>query len=667
MTWAHPEMLGWLLGVAALAVGALVAQRHHHARLAQRFPHGFDREVLPAAVRRRRALALSATLASLACVVIALAEPLTQDEEIEIAAEGVDIVLVVDLSRSMDATDVEPSRLERARREIQDLSERLTGDRVGLVIFAGGAYPRLPLTSDHRALELVVRELHTKVFQAQGSNLGDAIREALGLLELADSGAGQAIIVLSDGEIHRPDHALAAADEAASAGVRVYGWLIGQQAAPIPDGQGGFVVDPRTRERVLSTPTPDTLQAIAQRTGGAVVRSVAGTSDAEALYDREIRQRLATAVGQRGTRRISQSAVGLPLALAVALALLGAWLGDGRRVALTLILAFVTLSSPTAQAQSSSLREADALLRAGQSEQAARRLEALVAEAPDDPDLLQRLGVARYRAGDPRGAAEAFERAARSGDPDALFNAGNAWWRSGLLERARERYEQALERDPQHPFAPQNLEAVQRAIAERAISPPPPPPEADQPGQPSEQGDGEDDPDAPEPTPGTADGDAEAPDGAGDQDQEGRPGDQGSGSAEGAPPPSGDQEGQPQQGQADPDGQDSPDGPPQAPADGPSSGEAPDGGDGTRSDAGELEDLDDLAERTEGLAGGQAEDGDPSTAPPSDGGGGSPLDGQIQPAGGEDVDRQQAERILDSVEEGRPRIYIPGASREPPW
>src|SRR5690606_13031593 len=122
-----------------------------------------------------------------------------------------------------------PSRLERARREILDLIEVLEGDRVGLVMFAGGAYPRMPLTLDYKALELIVRELDTRTFQAQGSALGLALREATSLLENQSGDAGRAILVLSDGEVHEPDDALAAAREAAAAGITVYGLVVGNE------------------------------------------------------------------------------------------------------------------------------------------------------------------------------------------------------------------------------------------------------------------------------------------------------------------------------------------------------------------------------------------------------------------------------------------------------
>ena len=140
------------------------------------------------------------------------------------------MVLVLDLSSSMDARDVDPSRLERARREVSDLVGLLGGDRVGLVIYAGGAYPRMPLTKDHDALTMLVSEVSTQDFQIQGSALGEAIEESIQLLTNDDtSTAGRAILVLSDGEVHNIQSVLEAAQNAAEARIQIYGLQIGTE------------------------------------------------------------------------------------------------------------------------------------------------------------------------------------------------------------------------------------------------------------------------------------------------------------------------------------------------------------------------------------------------------------------------------------------------------
>ncbi len=681
MTWAHPAALWALIAVLVLAIVAVRATRTHHARLAAVFRGGFDRTILPGRVRVRRSVARACAVGALTCLVVALAEPRAGSSEQDIEAEGVDLVLAVDLSRSMDARDVDPSRLERARREILDLTERMQGDRVGLVIYAGGAYPRMPLTLDYKALKLLVRELDTHVFQAQGSNLAEAIREGIGLLGVSEATAGKAIVVLTDGEVHRPEAAYEAADEAAAAGVAVYGWIIGQQAAPIPDpsrrGGGEFVIDPRTQQTAMTTPDPTTLEEVARRTGGAVVRSVPGTSDVEALYDREIRGTLRATVGQRGVRQVQDSAVGLPLTLAALLGLLAAWLGDGRAgrglwLVLCLLGAVVPRAAHAADPQA--LRDADLAYQAGRTEEALRNYEAMVAESPDDPALLQRLGAARYRIGDARGAADAFDRAARSGGADAAYNAGNAWWQAGLLERAQARYREALARDPEHAAAKDNLQRVEQAIeVRRAEAPPPPPPqEASQPqqdGSPSPND--EDDADQPPGGQGAPENRDESSDASQRQGADQRPPEdgpqEGSGTDQSADPDQPPGEGPPPQGEASPDGSGEPPPPSDDPASGqsgPQGGEPPEG-DGTRQDdaqGSEPADLDDITDAAGGQGGEDTAAGDPE-GEGTGGSGGSPTDG----AAGEDASKAQAERILDGVEEGRPRVYVPGRGGELPW
>ncbi|MEO0606470.1 MAG: VWA domain-containing protein, partial [Myxococcota bacterium] len=161
-TWL--PQCGWLLlwpGVALL--GGLVAFFSWSAReQLARFVHGdLLEQVLPRSVRVRRTIRDTLALSGLALALFALAGP-RFDKQLQIVrSSGTDLVILLDLSRSMDARDVDPSRLERARREIRDLGRLAAGDRVGLVVFAGGAYPRLPLTEDYKALELVVSETDT--------------------------------------------------------------------------------------------------------------------------------------------------------------------------------------------------------------------------------------------------------------------------------------------------------------------------------------------------------------------------------------------------------------------------------------------------------------------------------------------------------------------------
>lgn len=606
MSWAQPAWFLALPLVAALAAVVVLAARRHQVLLARWFRGPALERAIPIAVRRRRGRREAAALLALALGVVALAEPRFDKQLQQIEAKGTDLVLVVDLSRSMDATDVQPSRLVRAQREIADLLALRPGDRVGLVVFAGGAVPRLPLTLDHRAVQTVLGEIQTADFQAQGSDVGGAIRAAVRLLSRDPaSAAGKAIVLLSDGEVHDPSDATAAAASAAEAHIPVFAVGIGEAAAPVPTEAGPLVWE---GEAVVTTPDPGTLQALARATGGAYVTSVASADDMEGLAA-ELERSLVAVSRVQQQRETWRSAYAVPLWGALLAALFAAWYGDGRDPArrravgvATGWLALALAAAPVAEA--GPLADADALYRAGQAAQAVRLLEELALSQPDDPAVLERLGAARYRAGDFEGAAQAYDRtAAIRGQPSDWYNAGNAHYQAGRLERARERYDQVLAASPEHEGATQNRARVEKELIERRKPKPPPPP----------QGGGSEDPsggggqDGPEPQPGEQDPNAPP---------EGGQGQPGSG------PP------QPGEGDAPPGGQ-----PPPGQS-GQGSGETPD----------------------------VSQIGDQAPGDPSAQGGASAPSGE---AG--EVSAAAAERLLDSVEEGQPGYSYGGPPGGKPW
>lgn len=600
-TWL--PQCGWLLLWPVVGVlGALTAGFSWMARdrLAQIVRGDLLEQVVPRSVRARRTVRDVLAFTGLALALFALAGP-RFDKQLQIVrASGTDLVILLDLSRSMNARDVDPSRLERARREIADLGRLIEGDRVGLVVFAGAAYPRLPLTEDFTALELVVSETDTDSFQAQGSNLGAAIREALDLLDNHEDQAGQALIVLSDGETHQPDEALAAAQEASARGVPIYTMGIGIEPAPVPMPDGR----PMSHQGrpVLSSPDFTTLEDVARITGGAFVQSNAAANDMTGLYG-EIRDTIQAVARDFHQRETWREAFGWPLSIAL-LCLLGAgWIGEGRRsfgAASTVVLALGLASS---SARAGPLEDADALYREGRYEAAAEQYTQLSLEQPGDVEILDRLGAARYRAGDYDGAARAFDEAlSLSDDSDLLFNSGNAHYQAGRLERALSRYDEALEVSPGHRPALRNRGIVEDEIARRRQIQPPPPPQ-------------------PQPQPG---GDSEQPEESPPGDQPEPPEDPG----EGPPPP-------------DPSGEQAPPQGEPGEQDAPPQGEPDDPGSSGAVDPEEVEEQ--------------------SEERPADEGG-IDSDGEAGP-----ISASQAHRLLDSIEEGSQRVQVRGRSGDKPW
>ncbi len=223
---------------------------------------------------------------SLTALVVALAGVRYGSIEEEVRARGVDVMVALDVSDSMLARDVESdaglTRLERAKREILDLIARLNGDRIGLVLFAGDAVLQLPLTLDYEAAALFVREVAPELVSTKGTAIAKAIDVSILAFE-AGVAEGRAIILITDGEDTEGDVS-AAAEKAKESGVRVFGIGVGRsEGAPIPLATGGFRRD-KKGEMVLSRLDEAQLVAIANLTGGDVVRSTSGDYDLERIY-----------------------------------------------------------------------------------------------------------------------------------------------------------------------------------------------------------------------------------------------------------------------------------------------------------------------------------------------------------------------------------------------
>ena len=328
MNWIQPSWLGLLPVVVLLATIVGLAGMLHRRRIRGVFPGDFFDRILPPSVRRRRTIRDVSWLIALALGCVALAEPAFDKEITQIHTKGVDLVIALDLSRSMAAQDVDPNRLERARREIADLLEEMVGDRVAVIFFAGEAVARLPLTQDYRAVEWVLEGASPDLFRAQGSAVGKAIDSARELLARDEGKAGKAMVIFSDGETHDPEDAIRAANEAHAEGLIIYAMGIGDSAAPIPTSQGPLKYQGKV---VTTTPTFDVLQDVARITGGAFVKSVPSASDTQSLYHRAIKPNVAAVNRESFAAEHWKSAYQYPLGLGLLFWLLGAWLGEGKR------------------------------------------------------------------------------------------------------------------------------------------------------------------------------------------------------------------------------------------------------------------------------------------------------------------------------------------------
>ena len=276
----------WWLWLVPLFCAYVFAMERRRKVLLSRFAEAPLLRSLSASRDGRRWFRAGLLAIALTCMIFSLSGLEVGFEWEEVQRQGVDLVIALDTSDSMLVRDVESggglSRLERAKREIQDLLDLLQGDRVALVAFAGTSFLELPLTLDYGAAELFLGAIDNEIIPVKGTDLSSAIRTSV---EAFESGTedDRALILITDGEDH-DGQALEAAREAAEQGVRIFAIGIGrEQGAPIPRAGGGFRRD-RNGEIILSRLDEATLQRIALETGGRYVRSVTGDVDLEQIY-----------------------------------------------------------------------------------------------------------------------------------------------------------------------------------------------------------------------------------------------------------------------------------------------------------------------------------------------------------------------------------------------
>jgi Ca-activated chloride channel family protein len=473
----HPEWLASVLGALALTALALAA-----ARLASR------RRRARVAPGTRPGLSLArdaALLVALACIGAALLGPRIGERSLRVPASGVDVVLLVDVSRSMDAADVPPSRLARARRAAEEVLMRLApGDRAALAVFAGRGALLTPLTPDREALAELLPALDTSLVEPASSDLASGVRAALAAFENG-SERPRVLFVLSDGEDPERRSSVGAA-EALRAAVRVVALGLGGDAGAEIDDHGVPLRDPEQRV-VVSRRDMARLERLAAATGGRLFAADAwGAFDVGAVAA-EVRRDAGRGHGDWVERRIPAVRV-WPLA-ALAFALLAAEGLPGPRRSTFSRFARAAAAAPRGRR---AWRAAAALALCAVAIGAGPPPATDESAAPAaDPRALVELGLARLAHGQHEAAERAFFAAAlATRDPEL---AALAWYDLGVsaLERgdaaaARDAFFDALALDPADREARFDLAWALDALARAASEEPPekPPDEAPPPAPP---------------------------------------------------------------------------------------------------------------------------------------------------------------------------------------
>ena len=243
-------------------------------------------QLMPEVSKYRPDVKFWLVFSALAMVIFMLARPQFGSKMETVKRQGVEAVVALDISNSMLAQDVTPSRLDKSKKLISRLVETFNNDKVAMIVFAGQAFTQLPITSDYISAKMFLETITPSLISTQGTDIGGAIN--LGMKSFTpNEGVGRAIVLITDGENHEGG-AVEAAQEAAKKGVRVFVLGVGSpEGSPIPaDGRNEFRRD-KDGNVIVTRLNEEMCQEIAKAGNGMYVR-VDNTNNAEKALNAEI-------------------------------------------------------------------------------------------------------------------------------------------------------------------------------------------------------------------------------------------------------------------------------------------------------------------------------------------------------------------------------------------
>ena len=477
----HSEYLVGL-GALPLLVAALLFLLSWKKRTAARMGDpGLIRQLIGNFSPRRFMVKAVAAILAFGVIILAAANPQKPGAMENVQRKGVDVMLVLDVSKSMLAKDIKPSRLEKAKQFMRLLTERLTNDRIGLILFAGRAYLQMPLTTDHGAARMYIQDASPDAVPTQGTVIGEALKMANAAFNSKER-KYKSIVLISDGEDHDPE-ALKEAQQLAQNGVMI-------NTVGIGSPEGSTIVDPATNElkkddqgnTVISKLNEAELQQLANTTNGEYIRL---DNIDDALITMSQRIDSAEKKSMSDSEFIDYVSYFQWLAGAALLVLLVEFFLSERRrerngaasrqkngatspltpQTVILMLGIMVAALPAAaQSGDAQLRSGNRYYKKKQIDQSLRQYQSAVQQTPDNPTANYNLGNAQFRKNNYDEAAHSYDATIKNSPGDkgmqekGYYNKGVSMIKQKKLQESIDSWKQALKLDADDADARENLE-----------------------------------------------------------------------------------------------------------------------------------------------------------------------------------------------------------------
>ena len=274
MVILEQEIWFWLLLVIPVIVVVFLFFIFWQNRTRKKFAsNSLLKHLAPNRSRSKPILKLILVSLAFASLVVAMVNPKMGTKLKTVKREGVDIVFAIDVSKSMDAEDIAPSRIEKSKQLVSQILNNLGSDRVGIIAYAGGAYPQLPITTDYSAARMFLQALNTDMISSQGTAIGDAIKLATTYYDDTQQ-TNRVLFIISDGEDHE-GNVEEITEQASEMGISIFTIGVGTgKGGPIPIKRNGVIQNYKKDnqgETVITRLNPETLEDIASATNGSYI------------------------------------------------------------------------------------------------------------------------------------------------------------------------------------------------------------------------------------------------------------------------------------------------------------------------------------------------------------------------------------------------------------